>query len=492
MPQTPSIQDNKPHALLIGVNAYRNFDKNGRSDLLGSVNDVILLAYYCMAVLGIPAQNIWVLTTPKMTLANFNAKMISDELDPNQHARLLERLDQVKLGEASASEAKAGLAWLLDASKTSDGAAVFAFSGHGAWSPADGPLLCLDDTTPDFTRGVLSLKELGETIKQADVRHKLIALLDCCHVSASRASPKLLGKALPHTGTAEDVLGHDDLFNVSDRVLLGAHPGGEAFQMRLGGKCHGALTFAMVTAAERWRGERGMSHGSYKHVLKRAKLMLELLSVPQKPEIWVAIRQSPFMGVKMGPTTREPDALSSGMQLTPDFFYTINVNYRDWSDRVLAQIVATGNTDVSVNGTLLGHSTEYWYVDPAVLATLENAKDIAAITITATKILSSYSIDKTFSQTFTSLEKPTWTPGLPLPDGGSSQIFSGTPATPSNVKAYIVLNIATSGNPSLMHVQWYLPAPSSNEVFNPGDSSGIRYIQTPTTPPPAYSGAASF
>ena len=321
MPQTPSNQDGKAHALLIGVADYSSYGTDGVS-LKGSRNDVVLLAYYCMGVLGIPARNIRVLTTPKMDLNDFKARVIPDEFETNDRVGWLQSLNQVKLGEATEYEVKNGLDWLLAASKESDGAALFAFSGHGAWSSEAGPLLCLGDTAPSFTRGVLSLKSLGESIKNAGVRHKVIALLDCCHVAGSRASSMLQRKALPHAGTPENVVGDQDLFNVSDRVILGAHPGKEAFQMRLGGMWQGALTFAVVTAAERWRADNEMSHGSYKQVLKRAKRTLEVLAIPQKPESWVAIRESPFLGVKPGPTVQEPDAAGSGVQLDPNSHLT--------------------------------------------------------------------------------------------------------------------------------------------------------------------------
>jgi hypothetical protein len=296
MTKTHSSQDHHAHALLIGVAQYSSFDKSDDSTLKGSRNDVVLLAYYCLGVLGIPAKNIRVLTMPEMSLDELKARVIPDELETNEHAGWLQSLDQVTLGKATETDVNDGLDWLLAASKESDGAALFAFSGHGAWSKEAGPLLCLGDTAPSFESGVLSLRKLGEEIKTAGVRHKLIALLDCCHVAASRVNPRLQGKALQHVGTAENVVDHQDLFNVSDRVLLGAHPGKEAFQVCLGGRWHGALTFAVVTAAERWRADNEMSHGSYKHVLKRAKLTLEVLDVPQKPEFWVAVRQSPFLG----------------------------------------------------------------------------------------------------------------------------------------------------------------------------------------------------
>ncbi len=488
MPQIPSNPDNQAHALLIGVADYSSFNRPDGSKLKGSRNDVVLLAYYCMGVLRIPAKNIRVLTMPEMTTDELKASVIPDELETNEHAGWLQSLDQVTLGEATESEVNDGLDWLLAASKESDGAALFAFSGHGAWSSEKGPLLCLGDTAPSFERGVLSLRKLGEDIKTAGVRHKLIALLDCCHVAASRGNPRLQGKALPHAATAEDVVGHQDLFNVSDRVLLGAHPGKEAFQVCLGGRWHGALTFAVVTAAERWRADHEMSHGSYKHVLKRAKLTLEVLDVPQKPEFWVAVRQSPFLGVKPGPTQREPDAKQEGAQLTPDFRYAINVINKE-SEVTIAWIFATTTTAVSVNGTPLPTNKESWYVDDGTLAKLDGADDI---TITTTKLETSYDIPTTFSQSFISAERADWTQPLPLPDDAKNYFFDGASVSqPSVNPMWVVFSIPTSGDLSLTHVQWWLPKAPADGTFNPGSESGIRYARSTTKPPTTDARAAS-
>jgi hypothetical protein len=476
------------HALLIGVDDYSTFESNGGSNLKGSRNDVVLLASYCMEVLGIQAENIHVLTTPKMSPEDFQKRMIPPEIEPNKSKSWLESLSRVTLGRATKANVKDGLDWLLAMSKESAGAALFAFSGHGAWSSKAGPLLCLDDTTQGFTDGVLALKDLGAAIAKARARHKLIALFDCCHVAASPRSSRLQGKALPHLGTSQHIVDDQDLFNVSDRVILGASLGKEAFQMRLG-RWHGALTFALVTAAERWQGENEVSHGSYKHVLKRAKGTLKALGVPQNPEFWVAIRQSPFLGVKAGPTQREPDAAQEGAQLTPDFRYTINAINNE-SEVTIAWIFATTTTAVSVNGTSLLKNKESWYVDDGALANLDSADHI---TITTTKLETSYDIPSTFSQSFTSAESVDWTQSLPLPDGAKNYFFDGTSAsTPSvNPMMWVVFSIPMSGDPSLTHVQWWVSKAPADGTFNPGDESGIRYAQSKTKPPTTDARAAS-
>ncbi|WP_437623924.1 caspase family protein [Sorangium sp. So ce1151] len=381
MDKTISTKTGTTHALLIGVDNYSTFDPNGGSNLRGSRNDVVLLASYCMEVLGIQAENIHVLTTPEMSLDDFQKRMIPPEIEPDESKSWLESLPRVTRGKATKDGVKDSLEWLLATSKKSAGAALFAFSGHGAWSSTAGPLLCLEDTTQDFTDGVLALKDLGAEIAKARARHKLIALFDCCHVTASGRNSRLQGKALPHLGTAQNVVDDEDLFNVSDRVILGATPGKEAFQMRLG-RWHGALTFALVTAAERWRADNEVSHGSYKHVMKRAKGTLKALGVPQNPELWVAIRQSPFLGVKAGPMQREPDAEKDGAQLQPDWIYTIYLGVNTGSP-VLAQVVVTstgpvylrwGNsTPVPINPS---SPTEYWYLNTSQLVNVASAANV--------------------------------------------------------------------------------------------------------------------
>ncbi len=486
MPQTPSNQDNNAHALLIGVNCYKSFE--GNHDLEGSLHDVLILASYLVEVLGIPLENIVALTTPKLT---------DDDLE--QHPSLR----GITTGDANEKEVTKGFASLL----ATKGTALLTFSGHGAALPGGEPVLCLGDTAKDFTSGVLPLKTLRDDIEKAYAEDRLIALLDCCHVRASStAQRRLLGTSstaqrkrratsLPHTVATEDVAKQEDSFRVSDRVLLAAQPGMEAYQMRLGRVWHGALTFALVTAADRWKGENEMSHGSYKQVVKRAKLTLKALDVPQTSELrvpdarWVKIRKDPFLGVKSGPTQEDPDAPREGLQLDPDY-YTIKVD-----GAVLAEIMATGDTDVyvSFNGSIsvLPHLTESWYVNDSALRNLQNASQVTITRsdIPATTRTDPFVVSSDFTSTFPSAEAATWSREIAIPPDGVNYTFTGTPGTPSNTTAYLLLNVTTgqTGAFSLTGVQWYLtglantPSPESGDLQP--SSSGTGTVYTTAVPP---------
>jgi len=118
MDKTISTQTGTAHALLIGVDDYKSFDEAGCSDLQGSLNDVALLACYCVEVLGMRPENIVALTTPKML--------------PEDLAKIDNRdsLEKVCWDEAKEDQVKVRLASLLSLSK--GGTALLAFSGHSA------------------------------------------------------------------------------------------------------------------------------------------------------------------------------------------------------------------------------------------------------------------------------------------------------------------------------------------------------------------------
>jgi len=361
MPQTSSNQDNKAYALLIGVDSYKSFDGTGTSDLKGSRNDVFLLASYCVEVLGMRPENIAALITPELTPEERKEK---------------ESLRGINWGDATEKEVTKRLAWLLDVSKGVK--ALLAFSGHGAALPGGEPVLCLGDTAPGLTSGVLSLKTLRHDIKNAYADGRLVALLDCCHVASRSPHQRLRGTSLSHAVAAADVAGKEDLFRVSDRVLLAARPGELAYQVRLGTGWHGALTFALVTAAERWQGENEVSHGSYKHVLKRAKGTLKALGVPQKSELRVpaveraAIRKQPFLAVNDGATQRKPDAVGLSAQLDGGYRYLFQAKDASGNPPLdLAVVLASGATTTQItlgNNPAWpgeGHDDGYeaWYVN---------------------------------------------------------------------------------------------------------------------------------
>jgi len=258
-------------------------------------------------------------------------------------------------------------------------------------------VLCLGGVKPGFEKGVLALRELRKSVENASARARLVAILDCCHVAGPSIGSRLHVTALPHQGKVADVVASAKAgdFDVCDRLLLGAEPGQSAYQMRLGTHRRGALTFSLVTAAERWRASGGRSHGSYKQVLKRAKKVVKALEVPQTVKLvapaegWKAIRKEPFLSVTAGPTTREPDVKGRSAQIDPNWLYKIYISDPvTKAQALLAQIVATPGGPSGAPATTLyvarpGCSpvnlgerypgAECWYVNDAAVRQLASA-----------------------------------------------------------------------------------------------------------------------
>jgi hypothetical protein len=165
------------------------------------------------------------------------------------------------------------------------------------------------------------------------------------------------------------------------------------------------------------------------------------------------------------------------MQLDPNY-YTIEVN-----GTPMAQIVATGNTAVTVswNGqdhTLSAPLNEYWFVNAQALAKLATEKEVA-LTIKAQPMPSSpFKLDLHVDQMFRSPEGVQWSSYVAAPTTGTSYIFRGKPALPKDARdVFLLLNLAlsSSGEYSIREVQWYLTglaaAPSSTTgALQPGGS----------------------
>lgn len=461
MKQMNTTQAKPISALLIGVDDYKGFDATGRSNLKGSRNDVILIASYCVHVLGMRPESIVALTMPALT---------PEELEK------LPQLRRIRWGEARRKDVITAFEDMLDG--TNPGPLLFSFSGHGAALANGEPVICLGDVSPGFANGVLSLKLLGERIAQANAKDRLVAILDCCLAGTPKTNARMQSTSLPHDVQMESVANQQNSFQMSDRVLLAAAPGKHAYQVRFGNIWHGALTAALVTAAEQWRAQHGVSHGSYKHVLRRTRKTLKALGVRQKihfqvpAEGWVAIRKEPFPGVKPGFTRKTPNAEQSYLQLTPDYLYSIAVD-----GEIMANVVATGSSmPVYVDGQLMPAVTECWFVDPNVAKNLDEAK---SITITSTALVSSYSMAANLSQRFTSVENNPWG-GFDVPPG--AHIFA-------HETMYVLLTTATDGK--LTQVLWCLSQSPVGNVFNFGNATGLVY-QGSSAPPANYVGSRSL
>lgn len=510
------------YALLIGVDDYKALDgTTDANDLKGSRNDVLLLARYCLTVLRMPIENIRMLTSPK-----FDDKELNELIEALQGEV---RLDLVQLqnarGGALESDVTLGVGWLLENTKDAD-TALLSFSGHGSWSNTLGPVLCLadterDPTTGEVVNGVLPLGDLKRRIERADARSRVIALLDCCHVTGPATHRRFQTTGIPNTVTAKDMEDDDQDFNVSDRVLLAAQPGQLAHQMLLGMNWHGALTFALVTTAERWLATNGASHGSYEHVWPRANQVVTALEVPQAPMIKVPterlmeIWKEPFLGVKAGYTVETPDAVGMSTQLPSDWLFTIRLG-TDANSSVLAQILTMERTQtatISQRGQItvppIGGSSEQWFISPTALATLVLSPTRQSLFITSTQPsvangalvvpLDEVAVfafggpggaggrPATFGvSTYRAVEDTSWITGqpVPLPVRTTSYYYQALTTNPLMTVEVVV----SAQDPTLLvAVRWYqtydsVPNPPPTSI-QPGPRSGLAYTSiSPLTP----------
>ncbi len=476
--------------LLVGVDDYQTFSGEPQSsyDLRGSRTDVVLLAWYCREVLGIPSENIHVLIGPAMT---------DDDLQKHGPFDQLAKLKRENIGEATANNVSDTLGRLLDETKEGGDEVLFAFSGHGAWTEALGPVLCMGDTTSDLTSGVLPLKALRQLVSQHDARARVVAILDCCHVAGPEGET-LQATSLPHAGTAEDVKGSDKDFNVSERVILASKPGKPAYQMRLGMHAHGALTFSLVTAAERWRASDGLAHGSYKRVLKKTKKLVKALGVKQSPAVlWKNTMKEPFLAITPGPVSRTPDAVGRRVEIDGGWKYAFILQHKITGVTLdLAWVIAApsdGSITVGLNGTTttVEASQEGWYVNTASLASLNSNYKIsvtkAALSSTSPQqdVPSGYSGANTTDATpyISCPESVTWGSSLPSPTG-TYKHYKGTPKTNGD-NVWMCWDVSGS---TLHQVVW-VQVSSSDGTVQP--TSFSKYTFSTSAPTGSFSAASS-
>lgn len=217
-------------ALIIGVDDYTAYNPSGGSDLQGAVNDAAAWLKTAQA-LGIPAKQIRVLTSRAI---------------PGQ------------TGGATRAEIVAGLEWIRDALKGPDHTkALICFSGHGAWDPEEGSLLCPSDVTQDGVRvgGALSAKAMYAILDQRPQldrhRNAITLFIDACDAGGG-GEKKATGRGLP--SPAGNRTGTPTFFNTlnTDLLLAASAPGAESFEVPTTDGVRGAFSFAANAVLARW------------------------------------------------------------------------------------------------------------------------------------------------------------------------------------------------------------------------------------------------
>lgn len=501
---TPETSASPGYALLIGIDHYDNLDPS--AELPGSRNDVLLWYRFCRNHLGIPVENIRMLTGPLLDSSkDFNADPVPPE----------------SLGGADEASIRDGYAWLLAKMDSGKIPGLLTYSGHGLIA-GGGPALSTTKLGAGDA-GAIPLKELGAAVKKYSAQHALTAVFDCCHlvVPASQSHLRRSTGLLSGGQMAPEVVDED--FNVSNRVFLAARPGQAAYQCKVGERFHGALSYALVTTAEQWKateapGQTGLDVDN-KVLFKRARKLLRALRMKQSPKLRVPFdhenrelsRRLPFFGTNARPTSRKPDQMRVKQQLPPDWLITIRQDSNDGA--ILAQIVTMGDTQNRVVVSQQGnpHSpmtwdakSEIWYANTLAIGALSSSTAKIVITSEPLKVDDSgrwvvtLGANTTFAfgypgqfpdnfgvGTYSSIESAPWTPGSPTPYTSTSYYFTA-PSTTADPGMVIQIVVPSPGSTSLVAVQWYklyTTTPSAPPTdIQPGSPTGIGYASSAAPP----------
>lgn len=252
-------------ALIIGVSDYRVFDHSagqprGTSDLFGPPQNIVAALDFCNS-LGFSAADIGLLSSPLVPPRGGHPALYAAATRDAvlEGVRLLAR----RLAESEASQ---GLIW---------------FSGHGDALEGAGPVLCVEDTAlvDGQLRQVVSLFEIGEILTAHAPQRAVTVILDSC---SSGTPPAGSTRVLGGLRAAARLRDHDTLISATRAGQVG-------MEVQVDGVWRGALSWALCAAATPYA--RTWSHGfavpdlSVGDWVQRARLLLDGLSVNQRPQL---------------------------------------------------------------------------------------------------------------------------------------------------------------------------------------------------------------
>lgn len=388
-------------ALLIGVERYRKFDSSGARDLRGGRNDALVFWKVCRR-LGY--RFIRVLTTPRLTRDDIvraelelaaetdssqTAEQIAARVDawnlfdidqvaplhahstPEQALEALESFDKrdlhAYLGEATSADVAAGVEWLGEMlgarmafqwhdwrlEKTWVQPGLLTYSGHGARQDAE-LYLCPSDTGPRLERA-LSFAGLRGTFEALNADKNLTAVLDCCFAGATRGERAV-------TSLADDGQPAPSARDIAARVFCAAPRDEQAHQAVLGGRWHGAFTWAFTVALEQWKTAQsdGFRYATVSHaeLLVRTRMLLSALSFRQHPVLLDDIGGlSVFQRAEanVGAPSVTPTADRRGVQADPtgDFGFRY-YRFMDSRQKIVGELIS------NQNHPSMKADTEYW------------------------------------------------------------------------------------------------------------------------------------
>jgi Caspase domain len=356
-------------ALLIGIQDYRAYDPSGKSDLLAGAPDAGAFYRACRR-LGIPGENIHILTSPRTTIDKFAAA------DGNVFIHVG---GVGHFGEADNAGIRSELEWLARKLAHAQGDAgapigLLSYSGHGAL--ANGELaICPSDVRDQggVLEGAITFEDVESIL--GDAAQNLTIVLDCCHAGAAvtagdpskqRAANAPLTTTPPPADLKPAIGGA--------RLLMAATGTQTAYQSMFDGRHHGALTWATTVVLEQWtmmrQGDVDYETITYENLRDRAQKLLNALSFGQTvmlaPESAASV---PFFhrGKRNAGdvVSGDPDRERHPIQLDPNeangdyTLYTLVVTYLDGhgnSQSQSSQALSVGSS------SSLGYTkgTEYW------------------------------------------------------------------------------------------------------------------------------------
>lgn len=350
-------------AVLIGVEEYTHF---GEERLRAGRNDVLAMWKVCRR-LGYQPEHIRLRTSPPLTLEDLEKAEMErllalpegtgkthDDVLP-QALRALASAHESRaeiLGDATCVSITEALLWLqsrlaapFDQQQGYVVPGILYYSGHG--TKLDGELaLCPSDVGRDGSNA-LPFADVEEALTAGYERQQtpnpvehLTVVLDCCFAAADSKT----GGATNQRVTALDFTGGAASASRSPqrpvhpwlqrRIFCATRDDEQGHQALLGGRWHGAFTWALTRTLEQWTTRQSSTELfpyvdiSHAELLMRTRMLLEALSFPQHPVLMDAFANTPVFwsglarveAQHVGPIPRtsvKPTASWGSVQLTP-------------------------------------------------------------------------------------------------------------------------------------------------------------------------------
>ncbi len=459
-------------ALFIGVENYSVFDvslgqKLGTSDLSGARVDALAFFKICIDM-GIPAENMRILTAPKLTPEEAGA------------------IPATCLGDATAASSVEGATWLSERMGTPNGPpGLLTYSGHGDWLEGQGLVLCPSDTSGPNLKNALPYSKIEGIFGTRGVAGNLTTLLDTCHSGSGTAggtkrhSSSLTGRTLPSRMVGE-------IRHLGDRLLAACEADQLAWRSKFSGVWRGAFSWAVGATLEQWTarmdGENVELNLSYGELLERTNKLLLALSFEQTAVLQgrPGTARTPFFHSGPGganeETSKDPTASDTPEQIDPQVKIGLSLS---WYPSATWEIVSNGVSPPSGSG--YNAWTEVWAVDSNFVNQLGGARPGDTLTMTP----------QTFREpwpagAFTNPTASLWTQ---LGSAPSGDVFAYSD-TGSNTFVALTFNL-TAGTPWTGAVNWLAAAPTggSGPPTSIVGSSTISFTYSSSLPtlPTGYS-----